>query len=101
MYRFTSHERFGGDLLFGTTWFAAHYEGLEGGYANGDVPGAKSYGPADVVNYVVSGTLRVTYSRPGEESVTVDVGADEALYLARGWVYHKSNPFDEPVYFVY
>jgi mannose-6-phosphate isomerase-like protein (cupin superfamily) len=98
MHRVVSKESHGGDLLFGTTWFAPGFE--IGPYTNGD-GGEPSYGPADYVYYVISGRLRIEFSRDGEEPVTVDVGSDEAIYLARDWTYRMSNPFEEPLYYAY
>jgi hypothetical protein len=97
-FRILSRKDCGTDLLVGTTWVDPHLD--LGEYGNG-VAGKQGYGPADYLYYVIRGGLRVVCSRDGQESVTFDLKADEAIYLAQGWTYAITNPCAEPAYILY
>jgi hypothetical protein len=97
-FRIVSKAEYGGNLLFGTTWFDP---GVDiGEYSNG-VPGLRGYGPADYAFYVIRGKLHLTFSNQAGESGSLDVAADEGVRLPVGWTYGLSNPFEEPLYLVY
>ena len=64
--------------------------------ANDMEPGDHWYGPVDETYFIIRGRLRLTW----DEGV-LDVGPDDAVYLAPGWTYHLKNVGDEPAFFVY
>ena len=54
------------------------------------------YGPVDETYFVIRGRLRLTWDE-GE----LEIGPDDAVYLAPGWTYELENTGDEPAFFVY
>lgn len=66
-----------------------------------DMPeGDHWYGPVEETYFVVHGRLRLSWSSDSEDGA-FDLGPNDSVYLAPGWVYHLQNIGDEPAFFVY
>jgi mannose-6-phosphate isomerase-like protein (cupin superfamily) len=59
-------------------------------------PGDHWYGPVDETYFVIRGHLELTW----DEGV-LELGPDDAVYLAPGWTYRLRNVGEEPAFFVY
>ena len=88
----------GSNLLLGACWMDPGEETNTFSLADRDTTGEgdKYYGPVDETYFVIQGRLRLRYD-DGE----LDIGPDQAVYLAPGWSYHLRNVGDEPAFFVY
>jgi mannose-6-phosphate isomerase-like protein (cupin superfamily) len=96
--RLVTRERFGSNLLLGACWMDPGEETNVWSFEPEDRTGEgdKYYGPVDETYFVVRGRLRLTWDE-GE----LDIGSDDAVYLAPGWTYRLRNVGDEPAFFVY
>lgn len=96
--RLVTRERFGSNLLLGACWMDPGEETNVWSFEPEDrtAEGDKYYGPVDETYFVVRGRLRLTWDE-GE----LDIGSDDAVYLAPGWTYRLRNVGDEPAFFVY
>jgi mannose-6-phosphate isomerase-like protein (cupin superfamily) len=96
--RLVTRERFGSNLLLGACWMDPGEETNLWSFEPEDRTGEddKYYGPVDETYFVVRGRLRLTWDE-GE----LEIGSDDAVYLAPGWTYRLRNVGDEPAFFVY
>jgi mannose-6-phosphate isomerase-like protein (cupin superfamily) len=96
--RLVTRERHGSNLLLGACWMEPGEETNVWSFEPEDRTGEddKYYGPVDETYFVVRGRLRLTWDE-GE----LDIGPDDAVYLAPGWTYRLANVGDEPAFFVY
>ena len=96
--RLVTRERCDSDLLLGACWMDPGEETNVWSFTEDDATseGDKWYGPVDETYFVVRGRLRLTWDE-GE----LDIGPNDAVYLAPGWTYHLRNVGDEPAFFVY
>ncbi len=96
--RLITKQRCGSNLLTGVSWLDPGEETnvWSSRDANDVEPGDHWYGPVDETYFIIRGRLRLTW----DEGV-LDVGPDDAVYLAPGWTYHLKNVGDEPAFFVY
>ena len=96
--RLVSRERCGSNLLLGACWMDPGEETNTWSFEPEDTTreGDKYYGEVDETYFVVRGRLRLTWDE-GE----LDIGPNDAVYLAPGWRYHLKNVGDEPAFFVY
>jgi mannose-6-phosphate isomerase-like protein (cupin superfamily) len=96
--RLVSRERCGSNLLLGACWMDPGERTNVWSFEDEDLvaEGDKYYGPVDETYYVVRGRLRLSWNE-GE----LDIGPNDAVYLAPGWSYRLENVGDEPAFFVY
>jgi mannose-6-phosphate isomerase-like protein (cupin superfamily) len=96
--RLVTRERCGSNLLLGACWMDPGEETNVWSFEDVDrtAAGDKYYGPVDETYFVLRGRLRLTWDE-GE----LDIGPDDAVYLAPGWRYRLTNVGDEPAFFVY
>jgi mannose-6-phosphate isomerase-like protein (cupin superfamily) len=96
--RLVTRGRHGSNLLLGACWMDPGEETNVWSFEEEDRTGEgdKYYGPVDETYFVVRGRLRLTWDE-GE----LDIGPDDAVYLAPGWTYRLRNVGDEPAFFVY
>jgi mannose-6-phosphate isomerase-like protein (cupin superfamily) len=96
--RLVSRERCGSNLLLGACWMDPGEETNVWSFESEDTTdeGDKYYGEVDETYFVIHGRLRLTWDE-GE----IEIGANDAVYLAPGWTYHLKNVGDEPAFFVY
>jgi mannose-6-phosphate isomerase-like protein (cupin superfamily) len=96
--RLVTRHRHGSNLLLGACWMDPGEETNTWSFEPDDRTGEgdKYYGPVDETYFVVRGRLRLTWDE-GE----LDIGPDDAVYLAPGWSYRLRNVGDEPAFFVY
>jgi mannose-6-phosphate isomerase-like protein (cupin superfamily) len=96
--RLVTREKCGSNLLLGACWMDPGEETNLWSFEPEDRTGEgdKHYGPVDETYFVVRGRLRLTWDE-GE----LDIGPDDAVYLAPGWSYRLRNVGDEPAFFVY
>jgi mannose-6-phosphate isomerase-like protein (cupin superfamily) len=97
--RVVTKERCGSNLLLGAAWMDPGESSIvwssEPDDARSEGPG-HFYGPVDETYFIVRGTLRLHW----DEGV-LDLGPDDAVYLAPGWRYRLECIGDEPAFFVY
>jgi mannose-6-phosphate isomerase-like protein (cupin superfamily) len=96
--RLVTRERCGSNLLLGACWMDPGEETNVWSFTDEDrtAEGDTWYGPVDETYFVVRGRLRLTWDE-GE----LDIGPEDAVYLAPGWSYKLRNVGDEPAFFVY
>lgn len=96
--RLVTRERYGSNLLLGACWMDPGEETNVWSFTDedGTAEGDTWYGPVDETYFVVHGRLRLTWDE-GE----LDIGPEDAVYLAPGWSYKLRNVGDEPAFFVY
>jgi mannose-6-phosphate isomerase-like protein (cupin superfamily) len=96
--RLVTRDTCGSNLLLGACWMDPGEETNMWSFADDDrtAEGDKWYGPVDETYFVVRGRLRLTWDE-GE----LDIGPNDAVYLAPGWTYKLRNVGDEPAFFVY
>jgi mannose-6-phosphate isomerase-like protein (cupin superfamily) len=96
--RLVTRERSGSNLLLGACWMDPGEETNVWSFEDEDrtADGDKYYGPVDETYFVLRGHLRLTWDE-GE----LEIGPDDAVYLAPGWRYRLKNVGDEPAFFVY
>lgn len=97
--RIVTRERCGSDLLLGAAWMdpgeSSNLWSSEPDDARSDEP-EHFYGPVDETYYIIRGQLRLHWN----EGV-LELGPDDAVYLAPGWQYRLECVGDEPAFFVY
>lgn len=96
--RLVTRERCGSNLLLGACWMDPGEETNNWSFEEEDrtAEGDHYYGPVDETYFVFRGRLRLTWDE-GE----LEIGPNDAVYLAPGWTYRLKNVGDEPVFFVY
>jgi hypothetical protein len=96
--RLVTREGCGSNLLLGACWMDPGERTNVWSFEDEDrvEEGDKFYGPVDETYYVIRGRLRLSWNE-GE----LDIGPDDAVYLAPGWRYELENVGDEPAFFVY
>lgn len=96
--RLVTREGCGSNLLLGACWMDPGEETNVWSFEEDDrtAEGDKYYGPVDETYFVISGRLRLKW----DES-ELEIGPNDAVYLAPGWRYHLKNVGDEPAFFVY
>lgn len=96
--RLVPRERCGSNLLLGACWMDPGKETNTWSFKPEDTTGEgdKYYGEVDETYFVVRGRLRLTW-----DEGALDIGSDDAVYLAPGWRYDLKNVGDEPAFFVY
>ncbi len=96
--RLVSRQSCGSGLLLGACWMDPGEETNVWSFEDEDRthPGETYYGPVDETYYVIRGRLRLFWDE-GE----LDIGPDDAVYLAPGWRYRLCNVGEEPAFFVY
>lgn len=96
--RLVTRERCGSDLLLGACWMDPGETTNVWSFEDEDrtAAGDKYYGPVDETYFVLSGRLRLTWDE-GE----LEIGPNDAVYLAPGWRYRLENVGDEAAFFVY
>ena len=96
--RLVTRERCGSNLLLGACWMDPGEQTNVWSFEPDDrtAPGDKYYGPVDETYFVVRGRLRLSW----DEGV-LEIGPNDAVYLAPGWRYRLENVGDEPAFFVY
>jgi mannose-6-phosphate isomerase-like protein (cupin superfamily) len=98
--RLVTRERCGSNLLLGACWMDPGEETNVWSFAerpeSEEEEGVTHYGPVDETYFVIAGRLRLTWDE-GE----LDIGPNDAVYLAPGWRYRLQNVGDVPAFFVY
>lgn len=96
--RMVTREGCGSNLLLGACWMDPGETTNVWSFEAEDrtAEGDKYYGRVDETYYVIRGRLRLSWDE-GE----LDIGPDDAVYLAPGWSYQLTNVGDEPAFFVY
>ena len=96
--RLITKKRCGSNLLTGVSWMNPGEETNVWSSRDADDtgPGDHWYGPVDETYFIVRGRLELTW----DEGV-LELGPNDAVYLAPGWTYHLKNVGDEPAFFVY
>lgn len=96
--RLVTRERCGSDLLLGVCWMDPGDETNVWSFKEEDTLGEGDhyYGPRDETYFVIRGRLELTW----DEGV-LEIGPDDAVYLAPGWEYKLKNVGDEPAFFTY
>jgi len=96
--RLVSRERCGSNLLLGAAWMDPGEETNLWSFEEEDQTkaGDKYYGPVDETYYVISGRYQLTW----DEGV-LEIGPQDAVYLAPGWTYRLRNVGTEPGFFIY
>lgn len=96
--RLVTREDCGSSLLLGACWMDPGERTNAWSFEESDrtQAGDKWYGPVDETYFVVRGRLRLTWDE-GE----LEIGPDDAVYLAPGWTYRLENVGDDPAFFVY
>lgn len=96
--RLVTREKCGSNLLLGACWMDPGEETNLWSFEPEDRTGEgdKHYGAVDETYFVVRGRLRLTWDE-GE----LDIGPDDAVYLAPGWTYRLRNVGEEAAFFVY
>jgi mannose-6-phosphate isomerase-like protein (cupin superfamily) len=96
--RLVTRERHGSNLLLGACWMDPGEKTNIWSFEDEDrtKPEDTYYGPVDETYFVIRGRLRLTWDE-GE----LEIGPDDAVYLAPGWTYELENTGNEPAFFVY
>jgi mannose-6-phosphate isomerase-like protein (cupin superfamily) len=96
--RLVTRERCGSNLLLGACWMEPGEETNIWSFEAEDRTAEedKWYGPVDETYFVLRGRLRLTWDE-GE----LEIGPDDAVYLAPGWSYRLRNVGKESAFFIY
>ncbi|MCC6224593.1 MAG: cupin domain-containing protein [Thermoleophilia bacterium] len=96
--RLVTRERCGSGLLTGVSWMDPGEEtNTWSSRPENDMgPGDHWYGPVEETYFIVRGRLELAW----DEGV-LELGPDDAVFLAPGWTYRLRNVGDEPAFFVY
>lgn len=96
--RLVTRESCGSNLLLGACWMNPGEETNVWSFETEDrtAEGETYYGPVDETYFVIRGRLRLSWDE-GE----LEMGPNDACYLAPGWRYRLRNVGDEPAFFVY
>ena len=96
--RLVTRERCGSELLLGASWMDPGEETNLWSSREADDTGPDDhwYGPVEETYFIIRGRLRLTW----DEGV-LELGPDDAVYLAPGWTYRLANVGDEAAFFVY
>lgn len=88
----------GSNLLLGACWMNPGQEANPWSFENSDpeVPGVTHYGPVDEVYFVIKGNLRLTW-----QEGSLEMGPDDAVYIAPGWSYALKNVGDDVAFFLW
>lgn len=96
--RLVTNKRCGSNLLLGACWMDPGDETNRwSSREENDVgPDDHWYGLVDETYFIIRGRLRLTW-----DEGALDLGPEDAVYLAPGWTYRLKNVGAEPAFFVY
>jgi hypothetical protein len=101
--RLITRQRHGSNLLLGASWFDPGEEtNLWSSADENDMgDGDHWYGPVDETYFIIRGRFELEWSDDAGERGVLELGPDDAVFLAPRWHYRLRCVSDEPGFFVY